>query len=107
MDDFFKCRVRREIVNVVTAIGQASDGSFDITELGGPDDDAFETTIDNGWQRFPPLTGEVQNRFIRQPESVRLPAAPPLIAWPCYFYPIRHAGIRIGWQKMQGWMRLT
>ncbi len=54
VNDFFERRVRREIVDVVSAIGQASDRAFDVTELGGPDDDAFEATIDNGWQGFPP-----------------------------------------------------
>lgn len=54
MDDLLERRVRREIVDVVPAIGEAPDRPFDVTELGGPDDDAFEATIDNGRQRFPP-----------------------------------------------------
>ena len=32
----------------VTAIGEAADGAFDVTEMGGSYDDAFEATIDYG-----------------------------------------------------------
>ena len=50
MNDLLKGGVRREIVDVVAAIREAAYRAFDITELGRPDDDAFETPIDNGWQ---------------------------------------------------------
>ena len=55
MNDLLESGVRREIVHVVAAIREATDRAFDITELGRPDDDAFETPIDNGSARIPPL----------------------------------------------------
>jgi hypothetical protein len=54
MNDLFERGVGRKIVNVVTAIRETSDRPFDVTKPGGPDDDAFEATVDNGWQGIPP-----------------------------------------------------
>ncbi len=57
VNDLFERGVRSEIVDIVAAIGQASDRAFDVTKLGGPDDDTLETPIDNGWQGFLHLSG--------------------------------------------------
>jgi hypothetical protein len=46
-DNLLERRVGSEIVNIVSTIGEAPDGAFDITQLGRPDDDAFETPIYN------------------------------------------------------------
>jgi hypothetical protein len=45
MHDLFERRVDREIVDVVPTVGQSPDLTFDITENGFADNDAFETTI--------------------------------------------------------------
>jgi hypothetical protein len=47
VDDFLEGRVRRKIVDVVSAIGEAALLTLDITKQRAPDDDAFEPAIDN------------------------------------------------------------
>lgn len=45
--DLFKARVRGELVDVVSTVGQAAFFALDITKQRAPDDDAFEPAIDN------------------------------------------------------------
>ena len=47
MNDFLETRIRGEIVDVVSAIGQAAFFALDITKQRAPDDDAFEPAIDD------------------------------------------------------------
>ena len=47
VDDLFVRRVAREIVDVVSTVGQPADFAFNIAENRLADDDAFQTTIDH------------------------------------------------------------
>jgi hypothetical protein len=45
MHDFLERRIDREIVDIVTAIGETPDVAFNVTEHGLTDDDPFETPV--------------------------------------------------------------
>ena len=84
MNDFFERRVGREVVDVVATIGKTSDDAFDVTELGRPDDDAFETAIDNGRQGFPPNRPSAdaeEAKVYRRARTPPLAASSPLDKW--------------------------
>ncbi len=55
MRDFFETRIGSEIVNIVTAVGEASEFPFDVAEIGMSDYDAFKAGIDDGvWGQWRP-----------------------------------------------------
>ena len=77
VDDFFETRIGREVVDIVSTVGQAAFLALDITKQRAPDDDAFEPAIDNdsgGRQcRVPPAPS-----LTRAPwETSARPAEPP------------------------------
>lgn len=55
MRDFFKARIGREIVDVVSAIGETAEFTLYIAQVGVTDHDAFEARVDYGmWRQWKP-----------------------------------------------------
>jgi hypothetical protein len=47
MNDFLKARIRGEVVDIVSTVGEAAFLALDITKERASDDDAFQPAIDD------------------------------------------------------------